>query len=181
MLFTQATASRATSTTVEHTIDIDINVRTLLLCADQDLTMRLIDVNTLEMREFFGRNIPPYAILSHTWGAEEVNFKEWKHRDNPSIQRKEGYAKILGACRRARAGGLEYVWCDTNCIDKTSSQELTESINSMFTWYHDSVVCYAYLSDVKPGGAVFAQSRWFTRGWTLQELIAPRKPKNGLR
>ncbi|KAH9909538.1 HET-domain-containing protein, partial [Xylariomycetidae sp. FL2044] len=90
--------------------------------------------------------------------------------------RKAGYAKILGACRRARADGLTYVWCDTNCIDKRSSAELSEAINSMFAWYRDSAVCYAYLADVeaKRAGSL-ERSRWFTRGWTLQELLAPKQ------
>ncbi|KAI1372838.1 HET-domain-containing protein [Hypoxylon crocopeplum] len=137
--------------------------------------MRLIDVNTLELKEFFGRKTPPYAILSHTWGDEEVTFQEWEHRTDNTVKRKEGYAKIMGACRRALVDGFEYLWCDTNCIDKRSSAELSEAINSMFAWYHDSVICYAYLADIKPGGVKLADSRWFARGWTLQELLAPAR------
>ena len=60
---------------------------------------------------------------------------------------------------------------DLCCIDKTSSAELSEAINSMYRWYQESGVCYAYLADVPPNA--FSKSRWFTRGWTLQELIAP--------
>ncbi|KAI6081811.1 HET-domain-containing protein [Hypoxylon rubiginosum] len=135
--------------------------------------MRLIDVNTFELKEFLGTKTPPYAILSHAWGDEEVTFQEWEHRNDPVIQRKAGYVKIAGACRRARADKLKYLWCDTNCINKTSSEELTEAINSMFAWYHDSVICYAYLYDVKLEEP-FAKSRWWTRGWTLQELLAPK-------
>lgn len=142
--------------------------------------MRLIDVKTLELKEFF-HNIPPYAILSHTWGDEEVTFQEYllatghDAKRHANIKRKAGFSKILGACKRAQADKLAYVWCDTNCIDKTSSAELSEAINSMYAWYYNSVICYAFLADVdgKPGS--FEKSRWFTRGWTLQELLAPKK------
>ncbi|KAI1469623.1 HET-domain-containing protein [Daldinia caldariorum] len=139
--------------------------------------IRLIDVNTLELKEFFSEKAPPYAILSHTWkGDTEVTFQEWQRAAvDDTIKSKEGYTKILGACRRARADGLQYLWCDTNCIDKSSSAELSEAINSMFAWYRDSIVCYAYLYNVQAGSGTFARSRWFTRGWTLQELLAPSK------
>jgi len=141
--------------------------------------MRLIHAETLALSEFFGTNIPRYAILSHTWGDEEVTFQDWADLDKAS--RKKGFAKIKGACAKAREHRLEWVWVDTNCIDKTSSAELTEAINSMFQWYAASQICYAYLSDVKsanePDDDVFLssirRSRWFTRGWTLQELLAP--------
>ncbi|KAI1802645.1 HET-domain-containing protein [Daldinia bambusicola] len=138
--------------------------------------MRLINVNTLELKEFINEKAPPYAILSHTWeGSTEVTFQEWgRAAVDDAIRSKEGYIKILGACRRARSDDLQYLWCDTNCIDKTSSAELSEAINSMFAWYRDSTVCYAYLYDVKSIDT-FATSRWFTRGWTLQELLAPSK------
>lgn len=99
----------------------------------------------------------------------------------PAHKQKLGYAKIEGCCRRAVEQGVDYVWVDTCCIDKRSSAELSEAINSMYNWYKQAVVCYAYLVDVPPGdilpsldGSAFRRSRWFTRGWTLQELIAPR-------
>lgn len=142
--------------------------------------MRLINTNTLELHEFWDK-IPPYAILSHTWEkGEEVTFQEWEHqRDSTRIRKKKGYLKISTACRRARKHGHEYLWCDTNCIDKRSSAELSEAINSMFSWYQNASICYVYLADV---GSVcdewkkeFCRSRWFTRGWTLQELLAPKK------
>lgn len=90
-----------------------------------------------------------------------------------------GFRKIVGCCDQANIDGFDYVWIDTCCIDKTSSAELSEAINSMFNWYGDAEICYAYLSDVLGSGDVdqklrdFAKSRWFKRGWTLQELIAP--------
>lgn len=94
------------------------------------------------------------------------------------VDQKAGYKKIQQCCKVGAADGLEYVWIDTCCIDKTSSSELSEAINSMFRWYQEAQVCYAYLSDVPSGldyrSPKFRRSRWFTRGWTLQELIAPR-------
>ncbi|KAF4869066.1 Vegetative incompatibility protein HET-E-1 [Colletotrichum siamense] len=144
--------------------------------------MRLIDVNSFKLQEFSGSDIPPYAILSHTWGDAEVSFQEWQ--DLQEASRKAGYSKIYGACQQAKADGLEWLWVDTNCIDKTSSAELSEAINSMFQWYAQSQICYAYLVDVPTGTTNnesdqdalmerFRESRWFTRGWTLQELLAP--------
>lgn len=98
--------------------------------------MRLINVKTYELKEFFGEKRPPYAILSHTWGSEEATFQDWARRkDDESIKRKAGFQKIEGACRQAKQDKLEWLWCDTNCIDKTSSAELNEAINSMFAWY----------------------------------------------
>ncbi|OCK73007.1 HET-domain-containing protein, partial [Lepidopterella palustris CBS 459.81] len=126
-------------------------------------------------------NIPPYAILSHTWGedGEEVTFTDLV--DNTG-KNKAGYAKIKFCGEQAAIDGLQYFWVDTCCIDKSSSAELTEAINSMFRWYHEAAKCYVYLSDVSIydydktdhfSQSAFRKSRWFTRGWTLQELIAP--------
>lgn len=142
--------------------------------------MRLINTHTLEFSEFYGSNIPQYAILSHTWGAEEVTYSEWLSRDR-RCRAKEGYRKIDSASRQAVEDGWDWLWVDTNCIDKSSSAELTEAINSMYQWYECSQVCYAYLVDVSTHQSRskfrqrFSSSRWFTRGWTLQELLAPRQ------
>ena len=129
--------------------------------------------------------IPRYAILSHTWGAgaEEVNFKDMI--DGTGIS-KPGYDKIRFCGEQARRDDLQFFWIDTCCIDKSSSTELHEAINSMFRWYRNAVKCYVYLADVSrpalgtdgkpsqlPWESSFRKSRWFTRGWTLQELIAP--------
>ncbi len=136
------------------------------------------------MEEFIGRGIPPlsygippYAILSHTWGKEEVTFQDIQGSE---AQNKAGFSKILSCCEQAKRDGLEWVWIDTCCIDKTSSTELSEAINSMFAWYQESTVCYAFLEDVSPLNPFFPenefkQARWFKRGWCLQELIAPRR------
>ena len=140
-------------------------------------TMRLLNTSTGLFEEFIGTNIPPYAILSHTWGEEEVSFKDMT--TDPSYRSKKGYTKIAMTCQLANADGLQYAWVDTCCIDKTSSAELSEAINSMFHWYGRAEKCYAYLADLDdlsftPAGRdKLADCRWFTRGWTLQELIAP--------
>ncbi|EFX04051.1 beta transducin-like protein het-e4s [Grosmannia clavigera kw1407] len=123
-------------------------------------------------------NIPPYAILSHTWGEGEVTFK---HYQDGTAGDQAGYRKILFCAEQARRDNISYFWIDTCCIDKASSAELTENINCMYEYYQNAVHCYAYLADVtcpdvsKIGKwqEAFQMSRWFTRGWTLQELLAP--------
>lgn len=143
--------------------------------------MRLLQYNDgdLSLTTFFDKIPQKYAILSHTWGAEEVTFDDLRKR---TCGKKAGYRKIRFCGEQARRDGLQYFWVDTCCIDKSSSAELTEAINSMFRWYRESTKCYVYLSDVSRRAvdsddlaweAAFRISKWFTRGWTLQELIAP--------
>ncbi|KAM3082705.1 hypothetical protein ACMFMF_002359 [Clarireedia jacksonii] len=129
-----------------------------------------------------GDQIPPYAILSHTWGLddEEVTFEDIV---NGTGEVKPGYEKIRFCGKQARQDGLLYFWIDTCCINKSNNAELSRSINSMFRWYRNATRCYVYLSDVSIGGnhkctsqlweLDFRKSKWFTRGWTLQELLAP--------
>jgi len=137
--------------------------------------MRLLNVETRVIEEFISE-IPKYAALSHTWEKEEVTFHEYQ---SGSYKHLAGFSKIDNCCRIAMDMGLKYVWIDTCCIDKSSSAELQEAINSMFKWYRDSSICIAYLSDVPTNEnpyephPLFAGSRWFKRGWTLQELLAP--------
>ncbi|KAI0472244.1 heterokaryon incompatibility protein-domain-containing protein [Xylaria cf. heliscus] len=190
--------------------------------------MRLINTTTLELEDHL-QTVPQYAILSHTWGGDEVTLQEWLtpasrdhllsllaelENEDPVYENLRerhpfgkdwshsgpldttGYWKILNSCLEARKDGLDYLWVDTNCIDKTSSAELSEAINSMYTWYRNSAICYAYLSDVPVSDPasnatcvgtekftihlqgssldLFRRSRWFRRGWTLQELLAPK-------
>jgi len=141
--------------------------------------MRLLHTEKFELKEFGVNEVSRYAILSHTWGKEEVTLQDIK--TNVAMKLK-GYEKVKKACSVAAADGFEYVWIDTCCIDKTSSTELSEALNSMYRWYQEAEECYAYLADVpqkttnRPTGVIgpeFRKSRWFTRGWTLQELIAP--------
>ncbi|PTB44015.1 uncharacterized protein TrAFT101_002574 [Trichoderma asperellum] len=138
--------------------------------------MRLLNTKTYQIIEFFDYNIPEYAILSHTWGDEELTYQDLTQSIDLARQRKpQGFAKVEGACALAQSEGYAYIWIDTCCIDKTSSAELSEAINSMYSWYRGSAICYAYLVDAEHCfSPEFRNSRWFTRGWTLQELIAPR-------
>jgi hypothetical protein len=129
-------------------------------------------------------DVPPYAILSHTWGDDdqEVAYEDLSKGVGES---KAGYHKIRFCGEQAARDGLQYFWVDTCCIDKTNAVELQRSINSMFRWYKNATKCYVYLSDVSiPEDKVENNSnlnvesalrvaRWFTRGWTLQELLAP--------
>ena len=140
--------------------------------------MRLINCKTLELEEYFGADIPDYAILSHTWGREEVSFSDLPLYQ-PSTAKKAGYLKIKHTCEQALHDGLQYAWVDTCCIDKSNNAELSEAIISMFRWYKNAERCYVYLSDVssRPSGEdsdahrkrkpAITKSRWFTRGWTL--------------
>jgi hypothetical protein len=151
----------------------------------RSLQMRLINVETFRLEEYFGRSIPRYSILSHTWYEDEVTFQDMQ-RPLDEIKQKEGFSKIRGCVEQTKRESLHYCWVDTCCIDKSSSSELTEAINSMYRWYRQSEVCFAYLSDVQlptaftnqyahDSGQAFTESHWFSRGWTLQELIAPRQ------
>lgn len=135
--------------------------------------MRLINTATGLFEEFISRNVPKYAILSHTWEEEEASFSDMQKDGH---QAKKGFEKIRMTCKLAADAGIRYAWVDTCCIDKSSSAELTEAINSMYRWYQRSAICYAYLSDLSPSDSLdtaLPSCRWFTRGWTLQELIAP--------
>lgn len=168
--------------------------------------MRLIDTDTLQLQLFAG-DAPPYAILSHTWGEGEVTFQDMEKGRHFAMQL-QGFAKIERCCSQAKRDGYAWAWVDTCCIDKQSSAELSEAINSMYRWYQLAAVCYVYMSDVAANldsaflpaspasfvhgetslpsssgreastlrrfGPSFAASRWFRRGWTLQELLAPR-------
>jgi hypothetical protein len=209
--------------------------------------MRLLNIETLKLESFLEEStIPPYVILSHTWGDKEVLFEDLQElpqdreiqslrqamrdlegrfnnlqrqfdeksgtptdtanaraqqrlleanpphrqeRDEDGIYGSKGsdsrlyrarlkersWAKIVGCCKEAKSFGFSYVWIDTCCINQDSSSELSESINSMFSWYRNASICVAYLSDVSSqiGIDEFGRSKWFSRGWTLQELIAP--------
>ncbi|KAK0105206.1 hypothetical protein ONS95_004399 [Cadophora gregata] len=140
--------------------------------------MRLLHAKTFKLHSFYGRDIPSYAILSHRWSDPEVVFQDLESVNGVEIARTN--VKISGCCAQAARDGYEYVWIDSCCIDKSSSAELSEAINSMFRWYKDAIICYVYMSDVYfsesnpvPNKQSFKSSAWFTRGWTLQELLAP--------
>ncbi|EME86478.1 uncharacterized protein MYCFIDRAFT_118320, partial [Pseudocercospora fijiensis CIRAD86] len=154
--------------------------------------MWLIHTGTGNLREFVVDERPKeYAILSHCWTNNEVSHKQYQsqtHRDG------YGFNKIQNCCRLASDQGIEWLWVDTCCIDKTSSSELAEAINSMFSWYEGASVCFVLLPDYDSTASTcennltrfstnqsrsrqtkLHDSKWFTRGWTLQELLAPTK------
>lgn len=134
--------------------------------------MWLLNVHSRDLESFQDSDTPSYAILSHTWDKDEVSFKDVQKRH---CSDREGYRKVDLCCKHASSSGYDYVWIDTCCIDKRSSAELSEAINSMYRWYSEADICYAYFSDVSTADDEWVQSKWFTRGWTLQELLAPRK------
>jgi ankyrin repeat protein len=148
--------------------------------------LRLED-DSFSLVEYLGLDATPaYAILSHTWGSdhEEVTFRDLTELVT-TAKAKEGYRKLTFCASQAARDGLRYFWVDTCCINKSDAAELQEAINSMFRWYQNATRCYVYLSDVSKDPSTsdnrlqrwkpeFRQSRWFTRGWTLQELIAPK-------
>ena len=152
--------------------------------------MRLLNAKTKEITKFLDDELPEYAILSHTWDRDEVTLQDMKNLysdgyptyGNPdSVHDVQSLKKIKGCCEESLKHGLDWVWIDTCCIDRTDSVELSEAINSMFRWYREAAACYVYLADVPDDNntdtsfdSPFCNSRWFTRGWTLQELLAPK-------
>ncbi|KAK3639108.1 hypothetical protein LTR56_012657 [Elasticomyces elasticus] len=164
--------------------------------------MRLLNTTTLKSEEFMDPKQVKYSILSHCWSQD---------RENPEVSHQAflarsynkdgaGYQKILRCCKLSKERGWEYTWIDTCCVDKTSSAELSETINSMFAWYRNSAECYVFMDDLTVDVLAeveeidaegrwrqglgheaitdvyaFIDSRWYARGWTLQELLAPSK------
>ena len=139
--------------------------------------MHLINTQTPQLEAVTGENDVEYAILSHRWGNDEVFYDDM---NDLSSCHKVGLDKLKGFCKLAKELDYQYVWMDTCCIDKRSSAELSEAINSMYRYYESAKACIAYLSNVHnvredaDFEQSFRHSVWFTRCWTLQELLAPR-------
>lgn len=135
--------------------------------------MRLITIDSHDTLKFVeyqdDRQTPRYGILSHRWQDEEVAYQDMLSGASTSMK---GFSKIRAVFRQCAADGLSHVWVDTCCINKDSSAELSEAINSMYKWYQNAAKCYVFLYDVEQISRI-AKSEWFERGWTLQELIAP--------
>lgn len=142
--------------------------------------MRLLHTTSLSLNEYHGDKVPKYAILSHCWNESgEVTFNAFQSGKGIELS---GYSKIEGACSKAAKDGWEFVWIDSCCINKDSSSELLEAINSMFRWHREAEICYVYMADIlipannnHKRDSQLRKSKWFTRGWTLQELLAPKK------
>lgn len=137
--------------------------------------MRLLNVHSLKLAEFSDRKRPAYAIASHRWEEHEATFADVRDTQNTSSP---GYQKIKDFAEYVKnhVSGVDWLWIDTCCINKDSAAELSKAINLMFEWYQQADVCLAYLRDVEEARdeVQFQQSEWFERGWTLQELLAPR-------
>lgn len=153
--------------------------------------MRLLRLDTMSqtwrLEDFSGQSVPIYAVLSHRWGLneDEIKFEDLEDGTRTYCDRtKPGYDKLRFCYNQVIRSGLRHFWIDTCCIKKTDSSELARSLNSMFYWYQRAAICYVYLSDVSSSDVIdlpgafkwtdaLARSLWFTRGWTLQELLAP--------
>jgi tetratricopeptide (TPR) repeat protein len=146
--------------------------------------MRLLHFDALGkliLTDFRGKLIPPYAILSHRWGDSEILIEDISNRSYK--EKEDGYRKLQFCAEQAAQDGLQYFWIDTCCIDRWDNNERSKAINSMFQWYQNAARCYIFLSDVSLSATAdtpqrsdwetFRKSEWFTRGWTLQELVAP--------
>ena len=141
----------------------------------------LLNTSTLKLEYFDGVSAPNYGVLSHTWTQDETSFKSWRSLPLDGKDKlTEGTSKIVNLCNLALRDGLDWVWADTCCINRESIAELSEAINLMYRWYKGASRCYVYLADtaVKPDDAEgtvenLSKSRWFKRGWTLQEMLAP--------
>lgn len=143
----------------------------------------LDETGKLSSSKYFTEHIPPYTILSHLWDEEEDELT-YQDFEKPILPQKPGLAKLKLCVEQAKEDGYHYSWIDTCCINRFNHAELSEAITSMFRWYKNSVKCYVYMNDVSLGTDVskgqsddwakqFQSSRYWTRGWTLQELLAP--------
>jgi hypothetical protein len=117
-----------------------------------------------------------YVMLSHRWEGKEPLLYDIQGKNVYELNPVDGIAKLQSFCKVVRDAGYRWAWSDTCCIDKNDNIDLQESVNSMFTWYRHSALTIVYLSDVLPlskSGAL-ALSVWNSRGWTVQEFLAPK-------
>ena len=168
-LLTREDVRKTSRPKIEALEEADILVEWALLGYEEWEDWRQSDLTSLIRKHV------KYAIFSHRWSSTgEPSFMDISHQT--SIGANDGWTKLLNFCKKAKEHGCDFAWSDTCCINKTSSAELEEAIRSMYRWYSDAEVCIAYLEgslSVKD----FRTEPWFTRGWTLQELLAPRKIK----
>lgn len=146
--------------------------------------MRLLNINDLKFKVFKEKDLPPYAIASHRWQDGETTYRDIRKRtfDGPGYKKVKRFCKFAKTMnerrrqQRSRIQDIEWIWIDTCCIDHDASQDVQENINSMYKYYERATECYAYLFDVRDAKAEaeVLRSSWFQRGWTLQELLAPK-------
>ena len=113
--------------------------------------MRLLHSRDLTFKDFPGSNIPRYAIVSHRWSETELSYQSFltdKELYLSGHLESYGWTKIIKAAELTHQCNLEWIWIDTICINKESSAELTEAINSMYNWYKYACECFAFLPDV---------------------------------
>ncbi|KAJ8518481.1 hypothetical protein ONZ45_g4467 [Pleurotus djamor] len=125
-------------------------------------------------QSFDQNTVARYAIASHRWDRQELAFVDREDLKSMEMKKQTAYAKFKGLCKAAEASGCRFVWIDTLCIDNTNAPELDESIRSMFSWYRNAYVCIVYLGQSDDESDI-AKDTWFSRGWTLQELLAPKR------
>lgn len=137
--------------------------------------IRLLNVENYEFhseKQHMCQQQCPYVIISHVWEPNEMMFGDVQESKRAATSHKIG-----GACQTVLqhyGGKIKHIWLDTVCIDQKNPVELSTSINSMYQWYKQSEACFVYLKDYPTKDVpVFTKSKWFTRGWTLQELVAP--------
>jgi Heterokaryon incompatibility protein (HET) len=171
----------------------DVNLKQIsrrLRESQNTTTMWLLNLRTspFKLQSFKPDDTPPYVILSHTWSvknAEEIKFEDVTNSGYKYERKKAWIKKVRGFCDKVQKHKYRFVWIDTCCIDKSSSAELGEAITSMYKWYRSAEVCYVHLADVVKKDdqpiseqLILANGKapvWFTRGWTLQELLAPHR------
>ncbi|KAK7448853.1 hypothetical protein VKT23_013582 [Stygiomarasmius scandens] len=137
---------------------------------------RFIDTRSLRLVDVKDDDEISYAILSHRWiEGQEVSYQDLDDPSDSQLKTKGGYIKIQKACFTARFYGYDYLWVDTCCIDQTDPEDVARNIGSMYAYYQNAAICVVYLHDMGPLLKSIAYSEWFTRGWTLQELVAPRR------
>ncbi|KAK6435197.1 hypothetical protein LTR95_008617 [Oleoguttula sp. CCFEE 5521] len=138
--------------------------------------MRLLDTGTYEVGDPQYSITERYAILSHRWHAKEISYQQLESAEK--IARSitlPHFAKIQSACAKAASLGYQWLWIDTCCINKQDNAELTESLNSMYKWYnvdHITAKGPTPFAVAATDESKVPESEWFTRGWTLQELLA---------
>ncbi|KAF8547517.1 HET-domain-containing protein [Imleria badia] len=151
---------------------------------EADLTYQTLCYNILNPKNQVGHHFTlaiqrylKFAIFSHRWGPQEPTFRAMMEAGPEALSmltQGPGVQKLLKFCEEARRYGCAYAWSDTCCINKESSSELQEAIRSMYRWYQNAEICIAYLGE-SISEEDFEYEPWFTRGWTLQELLAPRR------
>ncbi|KAG0701294.1 hypothetical protein DFH29DRAFT_852779 [Suillus ampliporus] len=116
-----------------------------------------------------------WVMLSHKWESKEPLMHDIHDKVVYDLDPGGTVVKLQTFCKVTRDAGHRRAWSDTCCTDQNNNVELQRSVNSMFVWYRNSALTIVYLSDVPPSSksGALADSTWNTRGWTIQEFLAP--------